>query len=114
MCDVEALAGSGRVAGGGPAVQLAESETAIVEAEAIIPEDVRERDRRTVKQHGAEAMVPAEYDRKAELASCSGCFVSLTTQGLNELLNGTHITFCMTCGGDSSGRRGPAHTRRGE
>jgi uncharacterized protein len=78
--------------------QLAELETAVVDAEAIIPEDLRERYRRTIKQYGAEAMAPAEYDAKAQLASCSGCFVSLTTQGLNELLNSIHITFCKTCG----------------
>jgi predicted nucleic acid-binding Zn-ribbon protein len=78
--------------------QLAELETAIVEAEAIIPEDVRERYRRTVKQLGADAMAPVEYDRKAQLASCSGCFVALTTQSLNELINGHHMSFCKTCG----------------
>jgi predicted nucleic acid-binding Zn-ribbon protein len=82
----------------GQRTKLAELETAIVEAEAIIPEDVRERYRRTVKQYGAEAMAPAEYEPKAQLASCSGCFVALTTQGLTELLNGKHITFCKTCG----------------
>ena len=78
--------------------QLAELETAIVDAEAIIPEDERDRYRRTVKQHGADAMAPVEYDRKAQLASCTGCFVSVTTQALNELLNGTHLSFCKTCG----------------
>ena len=82
----------------GQRTQLAELETAIVEAEAIIPEDLRERYRRTVKQYGADAMAPAEYEPKAQLASCSGCFVSLTTQGLNELLNSVHLTFCKTCG----------------
>ena len=70
--------------------QLAELETAIVDAEAIIPEDVRERYRRTVKQHGAEAMAPVEYDRKARSPPAPGCFVSVTTQALNELINGTH------------------------
>jgi predicted nucleic acid-binding Zn-ribbon protein len=78
--------------------QLGELETAIVEAESIIPEDVRDRYRRTVKQHGAEAMAPVEYDRKAQLASCTGCFVSLTTQSLNELLNAHSLSFCKTCG----------------
>ncbi|MFO0907188.1 MAG: nucleic acid-binding protein [Isosphaeraceae bacterium] len=78
--------------------QLAELEKAIVDAEEIIPEDVRDRYRRTVKQHGADAMAPVEYDPKAQLASCTGCFVSVTTQGLNELLNGSHLSFCKTCG----------------
>lgn len=82
----------------GQRAQLGELESAVVEAEGLIPEDVRERYRRTVKQHGADAMAPVEYDRKAQLASCSGCFVSVTTQGLNELLNGLHLIFCKTCG----------------
>jgi uncharacterized protein len=96
--EVEALRQQVESQATGQRSQLAELETAIVEAEAIIPEDVRERYRRTVKQYGAEAMAPAEYEPKAQLASCSGCFVALTTQGLNELLNGIHITFCKTCG----------------
>jgi predicted nucleic acid-binding Zn-ribbon protein len=82
----------------GQRAQLAEIDTAIVEAEAIIPEDVRERYRRTVKQHGADAMAPVEYDRKAQLASCTGCFVAVTTQVLNELINGDHLSFCKSCG----------------
>jgi uncharacterized protein len=78
--------------------QLAELETAIVDAEAIIPVDVRDRYRRTVKQLGSDAMAHVEFDRKSQMASCTGCFVSLTTQGLNELMNGHHMTFCQTCG----------------
>jgi predicted nucleic acid-binding Zn-ribbon protein len=78
--------------------QLTELETAIVEAEAIIPEEVRERYRRTVKQLGADAMAEVEYDRKAQLASCTGCFVAVTTQVLNELINGVHMSFCKSCG----------------
>jgi hypothetical protein len=96
--EVEALQQLVESQAAGQRVQLADLETAIVEAEAIFPDDIRERYRRTVKQYGAEAMAPAEYDPKAQLASCSGCFVALTTQGLNELLNGIHITFCKTCG----------------
>lgn len=83
---------------GGQRQQLSELETAIVDAEAIIPEDVRERYRRTVKQLGADAMAPVEYDRKAQLASCTGCFVAVTTQALNELINGHHMSFCKSCG----------------
>jgi predicted nucleic acid-binding Zn-ribbon protein len=78
--------------------QLVELETAIIEAESIIPEDVRERYRRTVKQHGADAMAPVEYERKAQTAACSGCYVSVTTQMMNELINGHHLCFCKTCG----------------
>lgn len=78
--------------------QLQELETAIVEAESIIPDEDRDRYRRVVKQHGADAMAAAEYDRKAQIASCTGCFVALTTQGLSELLHGAHVSFCKTCG----------------
>lgn len=78
--------------------QLIELEVALVDAENVIPEDVRERYRRTVKQHGADAMAGVEYNRKAQLASCTGCFVAVTTQGLNELLIGARLSFCQTCG----------------
>lgn len=83
---------------GGQQKQLLELETAIVDAEAIIPEDVRERYRRTVKQLGSDAMAAVEYDRKSKLASCTGCFVSVTTQAVTELINGHHMSFCKSCG----------------
>ncbi|WP_435019568.1 zinc ribbon domain-containing protein [Tundrisphaera sp. TA3] len=73
-------------------VQLAELENAIVEAEAIIPEDQRDRYRRTVKQRGADAL--SEVDGSA----CTGCFTTVTAQGMNELINGHNLMFCMTCG----------------
>lgn len=72
--------------------QLAELEAAIVGAEDIIPEDARERYRRTVKQHGADAMAFVENQ------ACSGCFVSVTAQMLNELINNTSLSFCKSCG----------------
>ncbi len=78
--------------------QLSELENAIVEAESIIPIDVRERYRRTVKQYGADAMAPVNYDKKSQLGSCSGCYVSVTAQAVNELINGHHMSFCKTCG----------------
>jgi predicted nucleic acid-binding Zn-ribbon protein len=96
--DVAALKAQVVSQAGGHRQQLAELETAIVDAEAIIPEDVRERYRRTVKQLGADAMAPVEYDRKAQIASCTGCFVAVTTQALNELINGQHMSFCKSCG----------------
>jgi predicted nucleic acid-binding Zn-ribbon protein len=96
--EVAALKGQIESQTDGQRAQLAELETAIVDAEAIIPEDVRERYRRTVKQHGADAMAPVEYDRKAQVAACTGCFVAVTTQALNELLNGEHLSFCKSCG----------------
>ncbi len=78
--------------------QLDELETALVEAEEIIPIDVRERYRRTVKQHGADAMAPVDFDKKTQLGACSGCYVSVTAQAVNELINGHHMSFCKTCG----------------
>ena len=72
--------------------QLAELEASLVEAEAIIPEDQRDRYRRTVKQRGADAL--SEVDGSA----CTGCFTTVTAQGMNELINGANLMFCMTCG----------------
>ena len=72
--------------------QLRELEGAIVESEEVIPEDLRDRYRRTVKQHGADALSAVEG------GACSGCYVSVTPQMLNELINLEHLTFCKTCG----------------
>lgn len=83
---------------GGQRQQLTELETAIVDAEEIIPIDVRERYRRTVKQLGPDAMAAVEYDRKSKLASCTGCFVSVTTHAVTELINGHQMSFCKSCG----------------
>jgi uncharacterized protein len=77
---------------------LQELETAITDAEHVIPEAERERYRRTVKQHGSDAMAQVDYDKKSQLAACSGCYVSVTTQALNEMINGTHLAYCKTCG----------------
>jgi predicted nucleic acid-binding Zn-ribbon protein len=72
--------------------QLAELEAAIIGAEEIIPEDLRDRYRRTVKQHGADAMAFVEN------GACSGCFVSVTAQMMNELINAASLSFCKSCG----------------
>jgi predicted nucleic acid-binding Zn-ribbon protein len=72
--------------------QLQELETAIIEAEDIIPEDHREQYRRVVKRHGADALAFLEND------ACSGCYVSITAQMKNELINGVSLCFCKTCG----------------
>lgn len=72
--------------------QLEGLESAIIGAEEIIPEDLRDRYRRTVKQHGADALAFIENN------ACSGCFVSITPQMLNELINGSSLNFCKTCG----------------
>ncbi len=72
--------------------QLQELQVAIIEAEVVIPEELRERYRRTFKQHGADAMAPVEH------GACSGCYVTVSAQMMNELINAQHLTFCMTCG----------------
>lgn len=83
--DIESKAESQRV-------QLKELEDAIIEAEEIIPIEQRDQYRRLVKQHGADALASAENN------SCSGCFVSVTTQMLNELINRHRMVFCQACG----------------
>ena len=72
--------------------QLAALEAAIVAAEEVIPEDDRERYRRTVKQKGADALAAIEG------GACSHCWVEVTPQVMNELINRNGMTFCMTCG----------------
>ena len=72
--------------------QLAELDKAIVDAEAFIDIDQRERYRRTVKQRGADALAPVEGN------ACGGCFVTITHQVMNELINGHNLQFCMACG----------------
>jgi uncharacterized protein len=67
-------------------------EAAIAEAEAIIPEDLREHYRRVVKQRGADAFAAVEG------GACTGCFVSVTAQCLNELINCKSLIFCKSCG----------------
>lgn len=72
--------------------QLNEIESAIMGAEEIIPEDLRERYRRTVKQHGADAMAFVEN------GACSGCYLAITPQMMNELITAHSLSFCKTCG----------------
>jgi len=72
--------------------QLAGLEAAIVDAETVIPDDYRERYRRTVKQKGPDALAPIESN------ACSSCNVSITSQTMNELLNKNGLIFCQTCG----------------
>ena len=76
--------------------QLRELEAAIVAAEAIIPPDQRDQYRRVVKQRGADAM--AQVERDGNSAMCHGCYVSVTAQMLNELINAQTLVFCNTCG----------------
>ena len=72
--------------------QLQELETAIVQAENLIPEEYREKYRRIVGRYGADALAVCEN------ASCNGCFTSLTSQMINDLINGEGLSFCLSCG----------------
>lgn len=90
--EVDALANDVSSKAEGQRAQLVELERAVVEAEAIIPGDVRDQYRRVVKGMGAEGMAPVEH------ASCTGCFVSVTAQMMNDLINGHSLVFCKSCG----------------
>jgi uncharacterized protein len=72
--------------------QLEELEIAIVEAEHAIPEEYRVQYRRIVARYGADALAACED------ASCRGCFTSVTAQMINDLMNGTGLSFCLSCG----------------
>lgn len=72
--------------------QLDELEGAIADAEAIIPEEQRDQYRRVIKQRGSDAMAAMEG------SACTGCFVTVTAQMVNELINAHHLVFCRTCG----------------
>ena len=72
--------------------QLSEIETAIIEAETLIPIDFRDRYRRIVGRYGADALAACEE------GACHGCFTSLTTQMINDLINDESLSFCLSCG----------------
>ena len=90
--DTTALATELETKAGDYQAQLAELEAAIVEAEQIIPEEIRDQYRRVIKQRGADAMAPDED------GACHGCYVSVTSQIMNELINAHSLVFCMICG----------------
>ena len=72
--------------------QLAELETAIVQAEHVIPEEYRVQYRRIVQRYGPDALAVCEE------GSCLGCYTSLTAQMVNDLMNGAGLSFCLSCG----------------
>jgi predicted nucleic acid-binding Zn-ribbon protein len=90
--EVDALRQDIESKAGGQRTQLGSLETAIAEAEAIIPADQRDQYRRIIKQHGADALAAAEG------GACTGCYVSVTAQMMNELINAQHLVFCKICG----------------
>jgi uncharacterized protein len=72
--------------------QLEELDLAIIDAEGAIPEEYRDRYRRIVARYGADALAECED------SSCRGCFTSVTAQMINDLINGTGLSFCLSCG----------------
>ena len=72
--------------------QLIQLEEAILGAEGIIPPDHREQYRRNVKQRKDDAFAAVED------SSCTGCYVSVTPQMVNDLINVDGLVFCKTCG----------------
>ena len=90
--EVDALAKQIDANAAGQQAQLVDLNAAIVDAESFIDEEQRDRYRRTVKQRGADALAAVEG------SACSGCYVTVTGQMMNELINGHTIQFCMTCG----------------
>ncbi len=72
--------------------QLEALDREILGAETVIPEAEREHYKRVVKQKGADAMAAVEG------SACTGCFVSVTAQMMNDLINGGHLVICKTCG----------------
>lgn len=72
--------------------QLRELKTAITGAEIAIPDDFREQYRRIVSRYGTNALAVCED------GACHGCFTAVTTQMLNNLINGAGLIFCLSCG----------------
>jgi predicted nucleic acid-binding Zn-ribbon protein len=90
--DVAALQQQIEQQAGDHKAQLRELETAITEAEAAIPDNHRDQYRRIVARYGADALAACED------GSCHGCFTAVTPQMMNDLINGTSLTFCLSCG----------------
>lgn len=72
--------------------QLADMDARIVAAEEVIPEDERDRYRRNVKQRAADALAEVEG------SACTGCYTTVTSQMMNELIAAQSLVFCKSCG----------------
>lgn len=90
--EVEALAAKLEAQRGPDEAQLLDLDQAVANSEVIIPEEQRDQYRRVVKQRTSDAMAAVES------ASCSACYVALTAQMMNDLINGGSMLFCRTCG----------------
>lgn len=64
----------------------------IAAAESIIPIDLREDYNRVIRQKGADALALVED------GACTGCFMAVTSQMINDLINCDTLVFCRTCG----------------
>lgn len=78
----------------GQRTQLQELEAAIEESESVVPEEDRERYRRTVRGQGDDAFAAVDSHTRA----CYGCNQVITIQAVSELMNATHLVYCKTCG----------------
>ena len=63
-----------------------------MQAEDVIPEEYRVQYRRIVGRYGPDALAACDE------GSCLGCFTSLTPQMVNDLINGSGLSFCLSCG----------------
>ncbi|MFM7130329.1 MAG: zinc ribbon domain-containing protein, partial [bacterium] len=71
---------------------LADLSRQIAEAEAIIPIEIRDSYQRVIRQRGADALAIVEE------GACSGCFMAVTSQMVNDLINCDKLVFCRSCG----------------
>ncbi len=76
----------------GDEAKLAELSQAVAEAESIIPIELRDKYQRIIRQKGADALAIVEE------GACTGCFMSVTSQMLNDLINCDTLVFCRSCG----------------
>jgi predicted nucleic acid-binding Zn-ribbon protein len=90
--EVNEMAAALEQAAGPQKAQLAELDAALVASESILPADQRDQYRRVVKQRASDAMAALEE------GACTGCFVAVTAQMMNDLINGGVLSFCRTCG----------------
>jgi predicted nucleic acid-binding Zn-ribbon protein len=71
---------------------LADLSTKIAAAEAIIPDDIRDAYQRVIRTKGADALAMVEEN------ACTGCFMAVTSQMVNDLINCDKLVFCRSCG----------------
>ncbi|QDV32870.1 zinc ribbon domain-containing protein [Tautonia plasticadhaerens] len=92
--EVEALRVDVETKAEGQRAQLKELEGAIAESESVVPEEDRERYRRTVRGQGDDAFAGVDSHTRA----CDGCNQVITIQAVSELMNAEHLVYCKTCG----------------